>query len=151
VLYATKVTGDVHVPAGEVTFQADLSQPFDQAMRIGSNALEESGVRVEVVSLSSDGSQEQREVEQFQGEGRIAAINFEHAHFVPGQLFLMDEDVLGFLWLPLGTFVVFSRVHEDKECSPAAAAAAAAAFGDSAPASAPPAAIETIEIDNDLR
>mmetsp|Transcript_9608 Transcript_9608/g.23846 ORF Transcript_9608/g.23846 Transcript_9608/m.23846 type:complete len:311 (+) Transcript_9608:201-1133(+) len=132
-LYATKVTGDLHVPAGEVTFQADLSQPFDQIGRVGANALEEaSGVRVEVVSLSSDGSQEQREVEQFQGEGRIAAVNFQHAHFVPGQLFLMDEDVLGFLWLPLGTFIVFSRVHEENECSPAAAAAAAAAYGQSA-------------------
>lgn len=53
------------------------------------------------------------------------------------QLFLMDEDVLGFLWLPLGTFVVFSRVNEDKECSAEAAAAAAAAFGESAPASFP--------------
>ena len=76
-------------------------------------------------------------MERYQGEGRIAAMNFEHAHFVPGQLFLMDDDVLGFLWLPLGTFVVFSRVHEEKECSPAAAAAAAAAFGQSAPATSP--------------
>lgn len=92
---------------------------------------------MEVVALSSDGSQEQHEVEHYQGEGRIAAIGFEHAHFVPGQLFLMDTDVLGFLWLPLGTFVVFSRVSEEKECSPAAAAAVAAAFGNSVPYAVP--------------
>jgi len=135
-LVATKVTGDVHVPAGEVTFQADLAAPFgegDAALAAGDDML--AGVRVEVVSLSADGNQEQKEVEQFQGEGRIAARNFQHAHFVPGQLFLMDSDVLGFLWLPLGTFVVFSRVEEDKECSAEAAAAAAAAFGHSVPAS----------------
>ena len=133
---APQVTGDVHVPAGEVTFQADLAAPFgegDAALAAGDDML--AGVRVEVVSLSADGNQEQKEVEQFQGEGRIAARNFQHAHFVPGQLFLMDDDVLGFLWLPLGTFVVFSRVEEDKECSAEAAAAAAAAFGHSVPAS----------------
>ena len=70
------------------------------------------GVRVEVVSLSPEGSPEQREVERFHGEGRIAARGFQHAHYVPGQLFLMDADVVGFLWLPLGTFVVFSRAEE---------------------------------------
>ena len=41
----------------------------------------------------------------------------------------MDDDVVGFLWLPLGTFVVFSRVSEEKGCSATAAAATAAAFG----------------------
>ena len=51
------------------------------------------GVRVEVLSLSSDGAQEPREVEQFAGEGRIAARGFRHPHYVPGQLFLMDDDV----------------------------------------------------------
>ena len=72
-------------------------------------------VRVEVLALSPDGKQEPREVEQFRGEGRVAARGFRHPHFVPGQLFLMDDDVVGFLWLPIGTFVVFSRVPEDEE------------------------------------
>ncbi|KAL3923606.1 MAG: hypothetical protein SGPRY_004167, partial [Prymnesium sp.] len=137
VLYATKVTGDKHVPAGGIGPTSTMSSELGRESGItyesgheGPTSLDETSVvRVEVVSVSSDGSQEQREVEQFQGEGRIAAVDFQHAHFVPGQLFLMDEDVLGFLWLPLGTFVVFSRVNEDKECSAEAAAAAAAAFG----------------------
>ena len=68
-------------------------------------------MRVEVLALSPDGKQEPREVEQFRGEGRVAARGFRHPHFVPGQLFLMDDDVVGFLWLPIGTFVVFSRVR----------------------------------------
>ena len=72
-------------------------------------------MRVEVLALSPDGSQEPREVEQFRGEGRVAARGFRHPHFVPGQLFLMDDDVVGFLWLPIGTFVVFSRVPEEEE------------------------------------
>lgn len=111
-LFATKVTGDEHVPAGEITFQADLSTPFHDSTVCETGNKELVGVRVEVVSLSSDGAQHQREVERYQGEGRIAARGFQHAHFVPGQLFLMDTDVVGFLWLPLGTFVVFSRVDE---------------------------------------
>lgn len=133
-LFATKVTGDEHVPAGEVTFRADLATPFDASERTlnGNRAGggdEAVGVRVEVLSISSSGGHEPREVEQFAGEGRIAARGFRHPHYVPGQLFLMDDDVIGFLWLPIGTFVVFSRVPEDEEPDAAAAAASAAALG----------------------
>jgi len=126
-LCAVKITGDQHVPAGEITFRADLTTAHDSqadwtAARsvAGEDAV---GVRVEVLSLSSDGAQEPREVEQFAGEGRIAARGFRHPHYVPGQLFLMDDDVIGFLWLPIGTFVVFSRVPEEDE--PAASDASA--------------------------
>ena len=107
-LYATKMTGDAHVPAGEVTFRADLTMPYDEAQASAPSG-EEVGVRVEVISLAADDSHQQREVDRFKGEGRIAARGFQHAHFVPGQLFLLDADVIGFLWQPLGTFVVFSR------------------------------------------
>ena len=44
------------------------------------------GVRVEVLSLTDDGSHEPRDVEQFKGEGRIAARGFRHPHYVPGQV-----------------------------------------------------------------
>ena len=90
------------------------------------------GVRVEVLSLTADGSHEPRDVEQFRGEGRIAARGFRHPHYVPGQLFLMDDDVVGFLWLAIGTFVVFSRVPEEDEPDAAQSAASAAALGLSA-------------------
>jgi hypothetical protein len=116
-LFATKVTGDEHVPAGEVTFRAELATPCepDQLRAGGDMDGDMVGVRVEVVSLSSDGAPQQRDVERYQGEGRIAARGFQHAHYVPGQLFLMDTDVVGFLWAPLGTLVVFSRVPEEEE------------------------------------
>uniref|UniRef100_A0A7S0NYJ9 UVR domain-containing protein n=1 Tax=Calcidiscus leptoporus TaxID=127549 RepID=A0A7S0NYJ9_9EUKA len=114
-LLATKVTGDEHVPAGEVTFRAELTTPYHEALITETGSEDLVGVRVEVVSLSSDGVSQQREVERFRGEGRIAARGFEHAHYVPGQLFLMDDNVIGFLWVPLGTFVVFSRVDENVE------------------------------------
>jgi hypothetical protein len=85
-------------------------------------------VRVEVLSVPADGNNEPKEVEQFRGEGRIAARGFRHPHFVPGRLCLMDDDVIGFLWMPIGTFVVFSRVPEDDEPSTKAAAAAVEAL-----------------------
>ena len=89
-------------------------------------------MRVEVLALSADGGHEPREVEQFHGEGRIAARGFRHPHYVAGQLFLMDDDVVGFLWLAIGTFVVFSRVPEDEEPDAVKAAANAKALGLSA-------------------
>lgn len=115
-LFATKVTGDEHVPAGEITFRADLTAPCaDTPPTPRPDAPDELvGVRVEVISVGSDGTSEQRAVERFEGEGRIAARGFKHDHYVPGQLFLMDTDVIGFLWAPLGIFVVFSRVEADE-------------------------------------
>lgn len=113
-LVAVKVTGDEHVPAGETTFRADLTTPFTEPSTSFEAPDEDLvGVRVEVVSVGSDGSSQQREVERYQGDGRIAARGFQHAHYVPGQLFLMDTDVIGFLWLQLGTFVVFNRVPDE--------------------------------------
>jgi hypothetical protein len=114
-LFATKVTGDEHVPAGEVTFRAELAAPCEPDVKGLEMEGDMVGVRVEVVSLSSDGAPQQRDVERYHGEGRIAAKGFQHAHYVPGQLFLMDTDVVGFLWLPLGTLVVFNRVPEEEE------------------------------------
>ena len=137
-LYATKMTGDAHVPAGEVTFRADLTMPYDEA-QASTPSGEEVGVRVEVISLAADDSHQQREVDRFKGEGRIAARGFQHAHFVPGQLFLLDADVIGFLWQPLGTFVVFSREtdHDGIElASTGDIAAVAAVAGEDASATA---------------
>ena len=144
------MTGDEHVPAGEITFQAELATPVVESPAPAAGGDDLVGVRVEVVSLSSDGAPQQREVERYHGEGRIAARGFRHAHFVPGQLFLMDTDVLGFLWLPLGTLVVFNRVPEEEERQPDSALASAPgtlpAFGDAEGGSS----VATMEEDRDL-
>eukprot|EP00967_Tisochrysis_lutea_P153867 scaffold304540_cov40-Tisochrysis_lutea.AAC.2 len=113
-LVAVKVTGDEHVPAGEVTFRADLTALYtEQSSSFEAPDEDLVGVRVEVVSVGSDGTSQPQEVERYKGAGRIAARGFQYAHFVPGQLFLMDTDVIGFLWLQLGTFVVFNRVSDE--------------------------------------
>lgn len=114
-LYAVKLTGDEHVPAGEVTFQAELSssvceEPSSVDLEPQSDD-ELVGVGVQMVSVSADGEAQQHEAERFAGEGCVAARGFQHAHFVPGQLFVMEEGVLGFLWMPLGTMVIFRRLE----------------------------------------
>ena len=55
---------------------------------------------------------EQREVERYHGEGRVAARGFQHAHYVPGQLILVEPDTIGFLWQQMGIFVVFNREQD---------------------------------------
>uniref|UniRef100_A0A7S3X1Q2 UVR domain-containing protein n=1 Tax=Emiliania huxleyi TaxID=2903 RepID=A0A7S3X1Q2_EMIHU len=111
-LVAVKMTGDEHVPAGETTFRADLTTPWQEGASVEEIDEEELvGVRVEVVSVGSDGS-EQREVERYHGEGRVAARGFQHAHYVPGQLILVEPDTIGFLWQQMGIFVVFNREQD---------------------------------------
>ena len=107
-----QMTGDEHVPAGETTFRADLTTPWQEGASVEEIDEEELvGVRVEVVSVGSDGS-EQREVERYHGEGRVAARGFQHAHYVPGQLILVEPDTIGFLWQQMGIFVVFNREQD---------------------------------------
>lgn len=124
-LFATKVTGDVHVPAGEITFRADLSQladPEEQHITESEETGELMKFSVEVVRLSQeDSSADKRDVPHFEGQGRVAAKGFQQDRFVPGKLYLLDDDVVGFLWVPLGAFVVFSRVKEDSPVESSAA------------------------------
>lgn len=108
-LVATKVTGDDHVPAGQITFRADVaavdSEPFEEESRI------------EVVRVSNSGDSEPMDVEKYRGEGCVAAKGYQRAHYIPGQLHLMDGeelDLVGFHWAALGTFVMFSRATEEE-------------------------------------
>ena len=65
---------------------------------------------------------------------QLAEARLAIDEIVPGQLFLLDADVIGFLWQPLGTFVVFSREtdHDGIELASTGdiAAVAAVATGD---------------------
>lgn len=73
------------------------------------------GKRVSVVEVLADGVERRAAVERFTGEGCVAAKGYRDAHFVHGQLLLMDENALGFLWVPLGTMVTFKRAVEAEE------------------------------------
>lgn len=123
ILIATKVDGDGFVPAGQVTFEADLSKlvghETEQTMN---DKLDVDGeytqvVNLKVMAVTKDGKYAEHEADHFEGQGRVASSNFESPHFVPGQLYILDDDIVGFLWLPLGQFVLFNRMEDvpDKE------------------------------------
>ena len=129
-----RIEEDAHVPAAGDVRRPDV--PYDEAQ---ASAVGRGGGRARRGdALAADDSHQRREVDRFKGEGRIAARGFQHAHFVPGQLFLLDADVIGFLWQPLGTFVVFSREtdHDGISSSTGDIAAVAAVTGEDASATA---------------
>ena len=107
-IYATKVEGGGHVPVGEVTFCADVSDKREKTAfdMIGFEVDDDDDFTVEV---NSNGG---TEVEQFRGAGRVARSGFRDANYVPGRLLILSESSISFIWLPLGTVVVFSRQKE---------------------------------------
>jgi len=126
-LIATKVTGDEHVPKGEITFRVELlSKPSTSPL-------------CKVVRTLSDGDAvHERDVQRFPGQGRIAEKGFAHPQYVDGEFFLMDVDMFGFLWTPMGSLITFTRVDPREaemieEVEAARAAAAACATGDDCP------------------
>jgi hypothetical protein len=125
-ILATKVEGGGHVPVGEVTFRADVADAeARRTPNLEEDAFDETlddlnlddGFEVDdtansddftVQCLSTDG----KDVEQYKGMGRVARSGFRDANFVPGRLFILGDDAISFIWLPLGTVVVFKRVSE---------------------------------------
>lgn len=108
-LVATKVTGDEHVPAGQITFRADVAAVDKEPVSEG---------LVEIVRIQPEGTHEKTEAERYRGEGCVAAKGYQRAHYIPGQLHLLEDgddlDVVGFHWVQLGTFVMFSRASEEE-------------------------------------
>mmetsp|Transcript_3822 Transcript_3822/g.9908 ORF Transcript_3822/g.9908 Transcript_3822/m.9908 type:complete len:296 (-) Transcript_3822:85-972(-) len=97
-LIATKVTGDDHVPRGEVTFTADLL-----------DVLPNSPQRTVVRRLSS-GAESEHLVTRYTGSGQVATKGFTDPCFVEGELFMFDTETVGFMWVPFGQLILFSRV-----------------------------------------
>jgi hypothetical protein len=102
-LIATKQSDSPYVPVGEVTFRADVSKPSMPNSR-------DQGLAIEVVSVNKE-NQKQMPVGLFGGEGRISRQSNEEAHWTEGALCLtgLDDMSFGFLWVPVGLFVVFRR------------------------------------------
>jgi len=96
VLTAHKVTGDKHVPKGEVTFQVDLSPSSKECL--------------DPIELSSDAFDQwgAKYLQRHAGKGQVAADGFVNHQWLDGQLILVNQ-YFSFAWLPTGHQVFFGR------------------------------------------
>jgi len=96
VLTAHKVTGDKHVPKGEITFQVDLSPSSKEYL--------------DPIELSSDAVQQwgSKYLQRHAGQGQVAADGFLNQQWLDGQLILVNQ-YFSFAWMPTGHQVFFGR------------------------------------------
>jgi len=108
-LIAVKIIGDANVPKGEITFTADLS-PAGLLGPIGGDAVSHPAEKIRMVL---EGHLEN--VVAIQGRGQVAKAGFQSPTFIDGQLLLFEEGVLGFIFLPMASMIVFERVFEETD------------------------------------
>ena len=92
-IVATKVTGDINVPRGEVSFTANLAPQNASAL--------------EPLKVSFD-RQASTQLPRFLGKGQIAKAGFQESKYVDGQFVLFDKH-FSFVWIPSRHHVLFRR------------------------------------------
>jgi len=97
-LIARKVTGDKNVPAGEITFQLDLSPQRHSAS-------------LPNIRLSEEASEKwnNKELQRFAGLGHVADEGFENSQWLEGQIVLINKEYFSFVWMPTGLQIFFGR------------------------------------------
>mmetsp|Transcript_11189 Transcript_11189/g.20203 ORF Transcript_11189/g.20203 Transcript_11189/m.20203 type:complete len:299 (-) Transcript_11189:1080-1976(-) len=104
-LIAEKITGDSNVPAGQLTFKADVS--FD-----GMIEPPKAGSKPDPIATALSQFANLKVKQRFMGSGQVANPGFTRPHWVPGELIVFEEDVIAFVWKSLSFMVVFERVDE---------------------------------------
>ena len=112
-LIARKVTGDKNVPAGEISFQADLSPPKPSQLPFTSSSDKNTMTKEPLpnIVLSDEASQKwnTNELPRFSGLGQVAEKGFVNHQWMEGQLIFISEDYFSFAWLPLNHQILFGR------------------------------------------
>jgi hypothetical protein len=97
-LLATKATGDVNVPRGQISFSADLSprnrNPTLEPLKL---SFDKSSLAVSTAKLP-----------RFAGKGQIAKPGFIDNSYVDGQIILFGSH-FSFVWLPSKQHILFRR------------------------------------------
>jgi len=104
-LVATKITGDSNVPAGQITFKADVSLD-------GMIEMPKPGGKVDPIAKALSQFANLKVKQRFHGVGQVANPGFVMPQWVPGELIVFEEDVIAFVWKPLSFMVVFERLHD---------------------------------------
>lgn len=100
-LIATKITGECHVPKGEVVFKADL-------FPLGDDDVKDNKLEPIPLNESAASKWNIKKLERYIGEGRITSDDAQNIESVDGQL-IMFEGYFSFLFLPSKNHIFFSR------------------------------------------
>ena len=90
-LRGTKLTGDENVPAGQISFEADLSAQLPRVVGGAGEAHVTERIRAVMESHVP--------VEAYKGRAQIAEKGFKRPQWIDGQLLLFQDGVFGFLFL----------------------------------------------------
>lgn len=112
-LVATKVTGDENVPAGKISFQADLS-PKNPSVSLFKDSHNASQALPNII-LSDKASKKwnTKELSRFSGIGQVAQKGYVNKQWIDGELVFINEDYFSFAWMPLSHQVLFGRPSYD--------------------------------------
>jgi len=108
IMIAKKVNGDKNVPAGEITFQIDMSPPLsDSSLR----SLRATRKPLENIILSKEAAKRwgTSQITRHLGLGQVAEEGFTNNQWVDGQLIVISEEYFSFSWMPLNYQIFFGR------------------------------------------
>ena len=118
-LVATKVTGDMNIPRGKVSFTAELSPTNFSSLEPLTVPLEEDNDK-QVPTIDNNNNDKNevtetrtaktpRQLWRYPGKGQIAEPGYSNNKFVDGQLVMLNQGQFSFIWVPNTHFVLFSR------------------------------------------
>ncbi|XP_060082624.1 F-box only protein 31-like [Ylistrum balloti] len=127
-----KVTGDVNVPAMNVSLFVDLHRPMvlNVEQQESMHTLREIDIpdipeengpgfeprhqpfRIPEGCMNRQANAPHRCKYRFHGKGRIAGHGYHNPSLTPGHLVVFDDNTLGFMWMELLSFSMYSRVME---------------------------------------
>ena len=113
-LIARKVTQNDNVPAGEISFQADLSPSKITPTPFNDNHSDRRQPLANII-LSEKASKKwkTKELTRFAGLGHVAEEGFENSQWMDGQLVYINEDYFSFAWMPINHQILLTRPSND--------------------------------------
>lgn len=106
-LTATKLTGDVSVPAGEVTFEIELGSASDEGVGVAFQLPREFESDVD---LSAPGVPKLVLKERIGGRARIAMLGLTEPQWIPAEILVFSVDCFALLWYQLNSLSLFCRM-----------------------------------------
>lgn len=129
-MHGLKVTGDDNVPASKISVKILLGYPADAPLNDKNTISDLSAIEPRSRQVPLDQIPEQafsvpagchvdpgiqipsRCIARYHGYGQIAYDGFQHPSYIPTQVIIFNNDLLGVIWMKLSAFSVFTRVDQ---------------------------------------